>query len=127
MIVAQLAKSGSIFSKSSVRTKYIIAGRHSKGLDDYSIGESLLQPVWLSPNELLFISDYSGWWNVWWARIGDDGHLIEKRNLFPTESDVGEEQWTFGEDRYFVDQTERRVFIMVSSKVNYSLKSPIIK
>ncbi len=122
MVVAPLAKSGSLFTNASVGTRIMIAGSHSKGLEDYSNGESVFQPFWLSANELLFITDLSGWWNVWWARIGDDGHVIGKRNLFPVESDVGRPQWLFGVDRYFVDQTDRRVFIMVSSEVKLFFK-----
>jgi dipeptidyl aminopeptidase/acylaminoacyl peptidase len=59
--------------------------------------ESVFQPEW-SPDssELLFISDRSGWWNLY-------SYDLEKktaRPLAPLEADFGDAQWSFGMSTY---------------------------
>ena len=56
--------------------------------------ESVFQPEW-SPNGVLhFVSDRSGWWNLYRQRDGQ----IEP--LHPMEAEFGEPQWVFGLSLY---------------------------
>lgn len=64
--------------------------------------ESLAQPEWTPPGELLVISDRSQWWNVY--RVdGIDGPAGVTPELVPlhhVEAEVGEPAWVFGQSRY---------------------------
>jgi dipeptidyl aminopeptidase/acylaminoacyl peptidase len=58
--------------------------------------ESICQPEW-SPNGLLhFVSDRSGWWNLY--RLGADRQSVEA--LCPMEAEFGSPHWTFGNSMY---------------------------
>jgi dipeptidyl aminopeptidase/acylaminoacyl peptidase len=61
--------------------------------------ESVFQPEW-SPDGLLhFVSDRSGWWNLYRQRNG----LVEA--LYPMEAEFGLPQWVFGMRTYaFADE-----------------------
>ena len=66
--------------------------------------ESIFQPEWSPPGvgdsgALHFISDSSGWWNLY--RLGDDGAA---EPLYPLAADFGLPQWVFGMSAYaFLD------------------------
>ena len=66
--------------------------------------ESIFQPEWSPPGmgdsgALHFISDRSGWWNLY--RLGDDGGA---EPLYPLAADFGLPQWVFGMSAYaFLD------------------------
>jgi dipeptidyl aminopeptidase/acylaminoacyl peptidase len=58
--------------------------------------ESICQPEW-SPDGLLhFVSDRSGWWNLY--RLGADRHKIDA--LCPMEAEFAAPHWTFGNSMY---------------------------
>jgi len=60
--------------------------------------ESIYQPAWCPDGELHFVSDRSGWWNIYSFR---DQVL---NALTPTDSDFGFPQWQFGTSSYaFID------------------------
>jgi dipeptidyl aminopeptidase/acylaminoacyl peptidase len=56
--------------------------------------ESIFQPAWSPDNQLHFISDRTGWWNLYKE---DDGEVTP---LAPIEADLGVPQWIFGFSRY---------------------------
>lgn len=56
--------------------------------------ESVFQPAWSPDNVLHFISDRSGWWNLYCVR---DGTVTP---LAPMEADFGVAQWVFGLSTY---------------------------
>jgi dipeptidyl aminopeptidase/acylaminoacyl peptidase len=56
--------------------------------------ESIFQPEWSPDGVLHFISDRSGWWNLY--RQGPDGVV----NLAPMEAEFGTPQWVFGLSQY---------------------------
>ena len=68
-------------------------------------GESIFQPEW-SPDGLLhFISDRSGWWNLYRHNPGGlDSPGVESllpvENLLPMEAEFGKPQWVFGAHCY---------------------------
>lgn len=56
--------------------------------------ESILQPEWGPDGELYFISDRTGWWNLYSERSGNVAAVLE------IEAEVGVPQWLFGYVRY---------------------------
>ena len=59
--------------------------------------ESIFQPQWSPEGVLSFISDRTGWWNLYrW-----NGGEIDA--LYPMEAEFGEPQWVFGQSTYAFD------------------------
>ena len=65
--------------------------------------ESIFQPQWSPRGELHFVSDRTGWWNLYRQR---DGAV---QPLHPMEAEFGEPQWAFGMSRYGFDTAGRIV------------------
>ncbi len=61
-------------------------------------GESIFQPEWSPRGALYFVSDRSGWWNLY--RLEADGSA---RPLRPMEAEFGVPQWAFGLSTYAFD------------------------
>ena len=62
--------------------------------------ESIFQPEWGPDGDIYFISDRSGWWNIYAEHDGVCG------NLYPLSAEFGEPQWVFGLTRYgFLDSS----------------------
>jgi dipeptidyl aminopeptidase/acylaminoacyl peptidase len=61
--------------------------------------ESIFQPEWSPDGELFFVSDRTGWWNLYrWRGAADEP-------LAPMEAEFGLPQWVFGMSTYaFLDQ-----------------------
>ena len=57
-------------------------------------GESVFQPEWSPDGTLHFVSDRTGWWNLY-ALVDEDAEP-----LFPGEAESGEPQWVFGQSTY---------------------------
>jgi len=57
--------------------------------------ESVFQPEWAPDDRLYFVSDKSGWWNLY--RRGDDGTIA---NICSREAEFGQPQWNFGMATY---------------------------
>ena len=57
-------------------------------------GESIVQPSWGSNGLLHFVTDRTGWWNIYVWRDG------EMANLLDEESDHGRPDWQFGFSSY---------------------------
>ncbi len=55
---------------------------------------SIFQPEWSPQGELHFISDRTGWWNLY--RAGEEGH----ENLYPWQKEFGLPQWVLGMSTY---------------------------
>jgi dipeptidyl aminopeptidase/acylaminoacyl peptidase len=82
--VGQLADDGTIADKRKV------AG---------GAAESVFQPEWSPDGVLYFVSDRSGWWNLYRER---NGH---SEAIHPREAEFGSAQWTFRMSRYaFMDK-----------------------
>ncbi|MFQ5795273.1 MAG: prolyl oligopeptidase family serine peptidase [Candidatus Bipolaricaulia bacterium] len=79
--------------------------------DDGSIGrteqvaggsdESIFQPEWSPDGVLYFVSDRTGWWNLYRWR---DGHV---EPLIELEAEFGQPQWVFGMSTYAVESADR--------------------
>ncbi|MFN2480198.1 MAG: prolyl oligopeptidase family serine peptidase [Pyrinomonadaceae bacterium] len=75
--------------------------------------ESIFQPEWSPAGRLHFVSDRSGWWNIYRAssggEISDGAKVIEVENLCPLEAEFGEPQWGFGVGTYAFTSAEEIV------------------
>jgi dipeptidyl aminopeptidase/acylaminoacyl peptidase len=71
-------------------------GLHAPRLVAGGPGESVFQPEWGPDGSLYFISDRSGWWNLYRWR---DGAVVA---LAPMEAEFGLPQWVFGMSTYAV-------------------------
>ena len=58
--------------------------------------ESIFQPEWSPAGRLHFVSDKSGWWNLY--RTGEDDQSVEA--LCEMEAEFGQPQWGFGMSTY---------------------------
>ncbi len=67
--------------------------------------ESVYAPDWSPQGELYFVSDRSGWWNLYRYRNGQ----IEP--LHPMEAEFGQPQWQFGESTFAFESARRLVCI----------------
>ena len=63
--------------------------------------ESIFQPEWSPDGELHFVSDRSGWWNLFRYREGVTETLIEM------EAEFGLPQWVFGQSTYAFESPEK--------------------
>jgi dipeptidyl aminopeptidase/acylaminoacyl peptidase len=68
--------------------------------------ESVLQPTWEPGGTLLFLSDRSGWWNLyrWWPET----NFVE--SVVAMEAEIGEPQWVFGRPRFGLATDEAIAF-----------------
>ncbi len=57
-------------------------------------GISIVDPVWSPDCLLYYVSDESGWWNIYC--LGEDGGL----NVLPIEAELAGPPWVFGTTRY---------------------------
>ena len=60
--------------------------------------ESVSEPTWLADGRLAFISDRSGWWNLYC--LDPEAGAGSVRPLVEIEAEIGEPQWVFGGSRY---------------------------
>jgi dipeptidyl aminopeptidase/acylaminoacyl peptidase len=75
--------------------------------------ESIFQPEWSPDGTLHFVSDRSGWWNLYrWA-----GGQIEA--LHPMEAEFGLPQWVFGMATYGFDTASRIVCVYQSGGLDH--------
>ena len=56
--------------------------------------ESIFQPEWSPDNVLHYVSDRSGWWNLWRHENGQDRQLAKR------SAEFGKPQWVFGSATY---------------------------
>lgn len=69
----------------NLTTKSLVAGSGT---------ESLFQPEWSPDGQLYFISDRTGWWNLYRLSQGD----VEE--MCPMDAEFGRPQWAFGYSTY---------------------------
>jgi dipeptidyl aminopeptidase/acylaminoacyl peptidase len=70
--------------------------------------ESVLQPEWSPDGVLYFVSDRSGWWNIY--RIVGDLLGGESEAVYPLEAEFGSAQWGFRPSRYAFASAKRLMF-----------------
>ncbi len=75
-------------------------------------GESIFQPEWSPDGRLYFVSDRTGWWNLY--RREPDGKAV---NVCPREAEFGQAQWVFGMATYAFLSAERMICTYTESGV----------
>lgn len=65
-------------------TQLIAGGQH----------ESIFQPTWSPDGQLYFVSDRTGWWNLYRVKSGQIEPLCDK------QAEFGLPQWVFGLSTY---------------------------
>ncbi len=65
--------------------------------------ESIFQPEWSPDGSLYFVSDRSGWWNLYRWRGGKVEHLVAR------DAEFGLPQWVFGMSTYGFESADRIV------------------
>lgn len=68
-----------------------------------SLTESIFQPEWSPAGVLYFISDRTGWWNLYRWQAG----RVEP--LCPMEAEFGQPQWVFGQSTFAFESVERMI------------------
>jgi dipeptidyl aminopeptidase/acylaminoacyl peptidase len=63
--------------------------------------ESICQPKWSPDGHLYFVSDRSGWWNIY----RHDG--VSAQPVCPREAEFGQPQWSFGLSTYAFELPDR--------------------
>jgi dipeptidyl aminopeptidase/acylaminoacyl peptidase len=64
--------------------------------------ESIFQPEWSPDGRLYFVSDRSGWWNLYRAEGGGTAKAV-----CPRQAEFGQPQWSFGASTYaFLSERE---------------------
>ena len=95
---------GKLGSDGMVKEKKMVAG---------GVGESIFQPEWSPDGTLYFVSDRTGWWNIY--RDGDG----EAEALYPTEAEFGQPQWEFRERSYAFDSPDSIICAYVVRGVSH--------
>ena len=71
--------------------------------------ESIFQPEWSPEGVLYFVSDRSGWWNLYRLNEGAIEHLVKK------SAEFGLPQWLFGMSTYAFESASRLVCTYLES------------
>ncbi|MFZ0544305.1 MAG: S9 family peptidase [Candidatus Promineifilaceae bacterium] len=64
--------------------------------------ESIFQPEWSPDGQLYFVSDRTGWWNIY--RLVEDGEAV---NVCEMAAEFGRPQWVFGMSSYAFISADR--------------------
>lgn len=75
--------------------------------------ESIFQPEWSPEGTLYFISDRSGWWNLYRWRAGRVEAVIQM------EAEFGLPQWIFGQSTYDFESADRIICTYSSNNVSH--------
>lgn len=75
-----------------------------------------MQPSWTCDGELLYISDQSDWWNLYYVTTAGE-HV----NLIPRDVECGDAQWVFGLNPYSVDPRGTGDMVTIYGSVSYLL------
>ena len=86
----------------------VVAGRPHRATGGKGEGESVFQPRWHRDGSLWFVSDRTGWGNLYrWVADGGGGEVEPRIQM---EAEVGVPQWVFGQSRYAFLDDGRVVF-----------------
>jgi dipeptidyl aminopeptidase/acylaminoacyl peptidase len=83
----------------------VVAGRPHWAGDGGADGESVSQPRWHADGSLWFISDRTGWWNLY--RREPSGEVEARVQI---DAEIGVPQWVFGQSRYVFGPDDSVVF-----------------
>jgi dipeptidyl aminopeptidase/acylaminoacyl peptidase len=100
----------------------VVAGRPHDAPGGHGDGESVSEPRWSPDGTLWFVSDRSGWWNLYrWVPPGP-GLSARSGTVEPMvrmDAEIGVPQWVFGQARYGFLDGGRTVFAYQRSGVDH--------
>jgi dipeptidyl aminopeptidase/acylaminoacyl peptidase len=92
----------------------VVAGRPDAGPGGHGDGESVLQPRWAPDGSLWFVSDRSGWWNLYrWVPptvAGSPASAGRVEAMVTLDAEIGVPPWALGQSRYAFLGGDRVVF-----------------
>ncbi len=71
--------------------------------------ESIFQPEWSPDGVLYFVSDRSGWWNLYRLAGDPPSGGFEAETVYPLEAEFGSAQWGFRPSRYAFASARRLI------------------
>ena len=72
------------------------------------VNESVFQPEWSPDGVLYFVSDRTGWWNLYrWLPAWSEGGLGGVESLYAMDAEFGLPQWVFGMSTYGFESANR--------------------
>src|SRR5712692_2286038 len=86
---------GEFATDGSIASKQLVAG---------AIDESIFRPEWSPDGTLYFVSDRTGWWNIY--RTANDGAI---ESVCEMQAEFGAPQWIFGLSTYAFESADRIV------------------
>jgi hypothetical protein len=95
---------GELDAAGEVRDAQLVAG---------SVTESIFQPTWSPDGVLYFVSDRTGWWNLYRWRDG------QVEPLAPLEAEFGQPQWAFGMSTYAFESADRIICTYTQAGVDH--------
>ena len=104
-------------------TPALVAGRPHRAPGGTGDGESVFQPRWHRDGSLWFVSDRTGWGNLYRWVPDDGGGEVEPR--VQMEGEIGVPQWVFGQSRFAFLDDGRVVFAYQSDGLDHlAVESP---
>jgi len=98
-------------------TPTVVAGRPHRAPGGTGDGESVFQPRWHRDGSLWFVSDRTGWGNLYRWVPDEGGGEVEPR--VQMEAEIGVPQWVFGQSRYAFLDDGRAVFAYQSDGLDH--------
>jgi dipeptidyl aminopeptidase/acylaminoacyl peptidase len=95
----------------------VVAGRPHRAPGGTGDGESVFQPRWHPDGSLWFVSDRTGWGNLYRWVPDEAGGEVEPR--VQMEAEIGVPQWVFGQSRYAFLDDGRVVFAYQSNGLDH--------
>jgi dipeptidyl aminopeptidase/acylaminoacyl peptidase len=95
----------------------VVAGRPHRAPGGTGDGESVFQPRWHPDGSLWFVSDRTGWGNLYRWVPDEAGGDVEPR--VQMEAEIGVPQWVFGQSRYAFLDDGRVVFAYQSDGLDH--------
>jgi dipeptidyl aminopeptidase/acylaminoacyl peptidase len=85
-------------------------------------GESVFQPRWADDGSLWFVSDRTGWWNLYRRTpAASDDRQATIETMVERDAELGVPQWVFGQSRYAFLDNDRVVFAEISDGFEHLL------
>lgn len=84
-------------------------------------GESVFQPEWSPDGTLYFISDRTGWWNLYCRH---DGRIESLLNI---KAEFGKPQWIFGMSTYAFESARRLICTHGQSETHLAALNPLTR
>jgi dipeptidyl aminopeptidase/acylaminoacyl peptidase len=100
----------------------VVAGRPDRAPGGHGDGESVGQPRWAADGSLWFLSDRTGWWNLYRWTPPAPGAAAASGPVEPAvqiDAEIGVPQWVFGQSRYAFLSGDRTVFAYLRDGIDH--------